>query len=355
MLGQPVRRKSELGKKSGKAISSVANPAPPARGSTVEVQGRVPKRTEMTLPVQYRYAASVFQGVKNELLSRPGVSGVDIAIKTSAGSPTGKVAIRVFVEDKIPMADLFPEDVLPTEVESVPIDVVKGVFRVASGLTSIGDVIAPKTQPGDTGILTGICQDLNPNGGILLLTCAHVALGTSGAAALSSSIIIADSSNIEIGHTLPQIHGAPGWVLDADLDCVVMSPVADRTVSNVFRSGSPFEAAFVKELSATDIGLTVFRPEGSSSVAGTLTSIQNNEYFVLMGDGTQMSVTNQLVITPGNGGSFAQRGNSGELVFTSVNTAVGMVRAVNDDGIVLASPLYKTVNRMRIAILSPRH
>lgn len=355
MLDKPVRRKSDSARKSSKTGGEKSPITPIARGRSVEIVGRAPRADELTLPLQYRRAADAFQAAKDDFLARPGVSGVDIAFKTSAGSSTGRLAIRVFVEEKIALTDLYSEDVLPSVVDNVPVDIVKGVFRVASGTTAMGDVIAPQGQISDFGVLSGICKDINPGGGTLLLTCAHVALGTSNQSALNSPIAMTDSSQVEIGHTLTNVPGAPGWFLDADLDCVVIEPVANRTVDPAYQNGNPFEAAFVKELSATDLDMTLYRPQGALAVTGTLRGIRNNEYFVKMGDGSSMSVRDQLLIQP-NSGSFARRGNSGELVFSAINTAVGMIRAVDDDtGNVLAAPLYKTVQSLKISILSPRN
>lgn len=65
----------------------------------------------------------VKDAVEDELLALPGVVGVDIAEKMSGGEPTGKLAIVVWVEEKLPLDELAEDDAVPAEVRGVPTDV----------------------------------------------------------------------------------------------------------------------------------------------------------------------------------------------------------------------------------------
>ncbi|MGW6449316.1 hypothetical protein [Lentzea sp. NPDC055074] len=77
--------------------------------------------------------------VEDEFLSRPGVIGVDIGEKVTAGRPTGKAAIVVYVCAKGP--DL-PHQI-PAEVRGVPTDVVaESIVLHRAGMTRVSD-----TQP----------------------------------------------------------------------------------------------------------------------------------------------------------------------------------------------------------------
>jgi len=60
-----------------------------------------------------------------ELMRYPNVVGVADGVRMRAGKPTGEPAIVVYVERKISRQDLAESDLLPTEIEGVPVDVVE--------------------------------------------------------------------------------------------------------------------------------------------------------------------------------------------------------------------------------------
>ena len=57
------------------------------------------------------------------LLARPNVVGVGVGFKTEHGQPTNTLAVIVNVIRKKSLDDLDQEDVLPTELDGVPLDV----------------------------------------------------------------------------------------------------------------------------------------------------------------------------------------------------------------------------------------
>lgn len=60
-----------------------------------------------------------------ELLRYPNVVGVAEGIRTKQGKPTGEPCLVVYVERKIPRAKLEKSEILPTEIEGIPVDVVE--------------------------------------------------------------------------------------------------------------------------------------------------------------------------------------------------------------------------------------
>ena len=60
---------------------------------------------------------------ESDLLARPGVVGVGVGLRQRGGQITEQVAIVVMVRRKHPPTGLPPADLLPTEIEGVPIDV----------------------------------------------------------------------------------------------------------------------------------------------------------------------------------------------------------------------------------------
>lgn len=58
-----------------------------------------------------------------ELLGKANVVGVGVGLRQRRGKPTGKVAVVVLVQRKVARTRLAPEDVLPREIDGIPVDV----------------------------------------------------------------------------------------------------------------------------------------------------------------------------------------------------------------------------------------
>ena len=73
---------------------------------------------------------AVKQAYERELLQKPNVVGVGIGLRTRGGLPTDELGIVVSVTHKQPLELLDADDVIPTELEGVPVDVQEvGVLR----------------------------------------------------------------------------------------------------------------------------------------------------------------------------------------------------------------------------------
>ncbi len=57
------------------------------------------------------------------LMRKANVVGVGIGLRQRAGKPTGEPAIVVSVTHKIPPSQLAPGDVIPHELDGIPVDV----------------------------------------------------------------------------------------------------------------------------------------------------------------------------------------------------------------------------------------
>jgi len=64
------------------------------------------------------------------LLRLPGVTGVGLGSKEVGGRPTGRLVIKVFVEEKRPLEEVPEAERIPPEFEGVPTDVVVGGRRI---------------------------------------------------------------------------------------------------------------------------------------------------------------------------------------------------------------------------------
>lgn len=62
---------------------------------------------------------------EQELLRKANVVAVGVGFKTVGGVQTREVGIVVSVKKKLPLSELKPRDVIPAQIEDVPVDVVE--------------------------------------------------------------------------------------------------------------------------------------------------------------------------------------------------------------------------------------
>lgn len=60
---------------------------------------------------------------ESALLSKKNVVGVGVGLRETGGIRQKTVALVVMVSQKVPPDQLAPEDVIPSEIEGVPVDV----------------------------------------------------------------------------------------------------------------------------------------------------------------------------------------------------------------------------------------
>ena len=57
------------------------------------------------------------------LMKKANVQGTAVGLAKSGGQYTDKVAIVVLVSKKVPLSQLAPQDVIPRELDGVPVDI----------------------------------------------------------------------------------------------------------------------------------------------------------------------------------------------------------------------------------------
>ena len=62
---------------------------------------------------------------EQELLRKANVVAVGVGYCSRGGVPTKEVCIVVSVKNKVPLSELKPQDVIPAQIENVPLDVVE--------------------------------------------------------------------------------------------------------------------------------------------------------------------------------------------------------------------------------------
>ncbi|NIM96176.1 MAG: hypothetical protein GTO18_20960 [Anaerolineales bacterium] len=71
----------------------------------------------------YEQVRAVKNAHETDLLKKANVVGVGVGLKQHGGEFASEVVLVVMVERKVPNALLDPQDVIPDEIDGVPVDV----------------------------------------------------------------------------------------------------------------------------------------------------------------------------------------------------------------------------------------
>lgn len=86
-------------------------------------QKEISKKLEVQSEIEK--ARAVKAAHKDMLLAKANVVGVGVGFRQIDGQPTSTIAIIVTVKEKVPQVLLAPEDLIPGEIDGVPVDVVE--------------------------------------------------------------------------------------------------------------------------------------------------------------------------------------------------------------------------------------
>jgi len=75
------------------------------------------------LQAQTEKIRAVRRTYEDELMAKANVVGVGVGYRQRGGERTDELALVVMVNKKVPDALLAPEDIIPTSLEGVPVDV----------------------------------------------------------------------------------------------------------------------------------------------------------------------------------------------------------------------------------------
>lgn len=79
--------------------------------------------TQRAVEVQSKYS--------DELMQKANVQGTAVGLAKVHGEYTDKIALVVLVSRKVPVSELAPEDIIPRELDGVPVDVQEIGFLTA--------------------------------------------------------------------------------------------------------------------------------------------------------------------------------------------------------------------------------
>jgi hypothetical protein len=75
------------------------------------------------MQTDFEKVKAVKRAHENELMTKANVVGVGVGLSQKGGVRTKALALVVMVSQKVPKSQLAPEDVIPAQIEGVPVDV----------------------------------------------------------------------------------------------------------------------------------------------------------------------------------------------------------------------------------------
>jgi hypothetical protein len=77
----------------------------------------------MEEPVSVERVKEIKTKYEHELFSKPNVVGLGIGYREVGGKATDQVGLIVLVHHKVPSDQLAPHEVIPAQIEGIPVDV----------------------------------------------------------------------------------------------------------------------------------------------------------------------------------------------------------------------------------------
>jgi hypothetical protein len=332
----------------------------------------------------YKPALAAKESAKATLLAKPNVVGVGIGAREVAGQVTGETCIVVLVREKLPLAGLDPESVIPKAVAGVQTDVVQvGELRALQSPTDRWRPAPGGVSIGHYRITAGtfgcVVRDRN-SGARLVLSNNHV-LADSNDAAIGDPILQpgpADGGSVDrdrigqlerfcpiefsvdeptcglasayasLGNALAELFGANHWlsVYRADpqavnlVDAAVARPDADSDILDRI-----LEIGEVSGTVPATLGMGV-RKSGRTTgfTTGEITVIDAT-VNVSYGSGRIATFENQLVSGP-----MSQGGDSGSLLVAADSLqAVGLLFAGSDQATIY-NPIQAVLDCLEVSL-----
>lgn len=298
----------------------------------------------------------ILEESKAEILKRPNVVGVGIGYKTRGGRTTDALSIVAFVSKKLPLGELAESDVVPPRVGGVDTDVVE-VGRIRP-LSQPMPAPNPRqktvpVQPGcsighylvTAGTLGAIVRD-NRSGAALLLSNNHVLAngsnGSDGRCAAGDPILQPGAYD---GGEYPKDTVArlnrfvPLRPTANRVDAAVASPASGLALNNEIMG-----VGWIRKLAEALPGLPVIKFGRTTELTrGTVKAIHVSTNPIGY-DGFSAAFEDQIFLSPMSAG-----GDSGALILTQANGAVGLLFA-GSDAVTIANPMRYVLDELEVHI-----
>jgi hypothetical protein len=280
---------------------------------------------------------------RDALLAVPGVVGVGLGLKETAGRVTDVVAWRVYVDRKRSLSELHGAQVVPPRAGGLPTDVIEKAPSVPSSVVEGVRLANAHGVPGTLGCFALTRETRTP----VALTNHHVLFGR--AAAEGDAVwLVRDGLPSD---DLPQLgrtrRGHLGTVVHDGQDVFVDGAVATLADGKLPRRRRA-------------LGIAMTRPGARVTKAGAATGVTAGvvldvEYpDVARLPDHVLPAPRQLLVGPAGGERFSADGDSGAAVIDEAGHVVGLLWGLNHRGESVASPAAAVAAALDIDIAPPR-
>ena len=255
---------------------------------------------------QLKKLLKVLEKHKEELMAYKGVHYVDVGFKFENGVPTEELAIRVHVHEKKPESELESAEILPEELDGIPIDVIQSnpelededAYRNRNARFNplVGGVAVRNTRLGLLGTLGTVVFDaasLAPMG----LSNHHVLVGATGVAG-DNITQPATTNNADIIGTLTR------W--NQGLDCAVCTLDNSREISKRM-ADLPTGASGVRE---PFVGMRVAKSGRTTGTTFGIVDGVSTDEFTIIPDPLHPSPTGEISAGGDSGSVWLQVGSN---------------------------------------------
>jgi hypothetical protein len=274
-----------------------------------------------------------------------GIVDVGIGLKNTADTWTDQISFQVFVRQKLALAEVPVDQVIPAEFEGIPVDVIE---LTSSGPTSdsnehrplVGGIQIVTSKDGGIGTLGCLARRTTPEQEPVLLSNHHVL--SSGGAVAGDEVGQPNYTESccctcgDVAEILPG--GSRGGLVDcaiAKLKSGVGWSAQIRTIGNVAGVNTAVVGEAVRKVGAS-----------SDLTTGTVASIT----FPTTSDG--IPFTGQILVNP-TSGNFQIGGDSGAALVNATGEVIGLMWGRNPgstgpNGV--ASPIAAVLSTLSITI-----
>jgi hypothetical protein len=272
-----------------------------------------------------RHVTDVKRAVAGRLRDFPNVNGVGVGFEEVRGVRTDRIAIRVYVDKKLPRAQLSDDEVLPEEVEGVPVDVIEAKFEVHEAPEPtdehrirrnpmIGGISVGNEVLGGSGTLGGSVFDSRTRQD-LILSNWHVLCG-SLTCAVGEPVIQPGTGGDDTGTAADIVGRLHRFVITNEVDAAVAVLSGHRFLRRDLLSLGSFAG-----VAAPVLGVEVRKSGRTTGVTGGVIADVSAEVEVEGYPQGTLTFQNQIVIEDG---TPSARGDSGSLWIDQSNRVIGL-------------------------------
>jgi|GEM_PF-3565018 len=360
---EPVKKAGRAGARKSSAAKSESRPklvrihGRRAAGRLMPGEGHREAQAELRKLLGGYEAMLATPRPSNRMQGQNNLMGLAVGLKHTGGSPTGDLAIRVFVRKKVPRSRVTRDALARPEINGFPTDVVEiGIPRpMSSGTSGAGPVPCGvfihndgirlqngSFEAGTLGCLVKIGTAL------CLMTCNHVIANLNQAR---------DQDPInDGGTTIAKLFMAPP-LLDPPSSNTVDVAVAEIIPGAVSNSllGLPLVLPATDDVMPKDI----VRKSGAETqvTSGSVSDVHFESPFQYSLPGIDLGsniviekkyIFHDQILIQSEGESFCQEGDSGSIVLNDDDQAIGLLFAGDGKGFCFANPIKYIVKALGV-------